>query len=152
MTKTRIILASLLTCLTHGAMADEGMWMLTDIKEQNAAFMQALGLEIDIDDIYNPDSICLKDAVVHFDGGCTAEVISPDGLLLTNHHCGYDYIQRHSTIDDDYLTDGFWAMSRDEELPCEGLTVTYIDEIMDVTGYVNECLATDPDPDGTKYI
>ena len=152
MTKTRIILASLLTCLTHGAMADEGMWMLTDIKEQNAAFMQALGLEIDIDDIYNPDSICLKDAVVHFDGGCTAEVISPDGLLLTNHHCGYDYIQRHSTIDDDYLTDGFWAMSRDEELPCEGLTVTYIDEIMDVTGYVNECLATDPDPDGTNYI
>lgn len=152
MRQKTLILAALLGGLSHAAMADEGMWMLTDIKEQNAAFMQALGLGIGIDDIYNPDSICLKDAVVHFDGGCTGEVISPDGLVLTNHHCGYDYIQSHSSVEQDYLTDGFWGMGRDEELPCEGLTVTYIDKIMDVTAYVLGRLAVDDDPDGTNYI
>ncbi|HIT83890.1 MAG TPA: S46 family peptidase [Candidatus Avibacteroides faecavium] len=152
MRQKTLILAALLGGAVQVATADEGMWMLTDIKEQNAAFMHALGLEIGIDDIYNPDSISLKDAVVHFDGGCTGEVISPDGLVLTNHHCGYDYIQMHSSVERDYLTDGFWAMSREEELPCEGLVVTYIDKIMDVTAYVNGRLAEDPDPEGTNYI
>ena len=146
------IFTVLFAALAQTVAADEGMWMLTDIKEQNAAFMYDLGLEIDIDDIYNPDSISLKDAVVHFDGGCTAEVISPDGLLLTNHHCGYDYIQIHSSVERDYLTNGFWAMYRSEELPCEGLVVTYIDKILDLTDYVKEQLQKDPDPDGTNYI
>ncbi len=78
-------------------------------------------------------SIGLKDAVVHFGGGCTGEVISAEGLVLTNHHCGYGAIQQHSSVEHDYLTDGFWAMSREEELPCKGLTVTFIDRILDVT-------------------
>lgn len=118
--------------------ADEGMWMLTDLKKQNAAVMQDLGLDISIDKVYCPDSISLKDAVVHFGGGCTGEVISAEGLVLTNHHCGYQYIQQHSAVEHDYLTDGFWAMSREQELPCEGLTITFIDRILDVTDYVQE--------------
>ena len=89
---------------------------------------------------------------MHFGGGCTGEVISAEGLVLTNHHCGYGAIQQHSSVEHDYLTDGFWAMSRSEELPCKGLTVTYIDEIMDVTDYVNDQLQIDSDPNGTNYL
>lgn len=132
--------------------ADEGMWMLTDLKKQNAAVMQDLGLDISIDKVYCPDSISLKDAVVHFGGGCTGEVISAEGLVLTNHHCGYQYIQQHSAVEHDYLTDGFWAMSRAEELPCEGLTITFIDRILDVTDYVQEQLKKDDDPEGLNYL
>ena len=132
--------------------ADEGMWMLTDLKKQNAAVMQDLGLDISIDKVYCPDSISLKDAVVHFGGGCTGEVISAEGLVLTNHHCGYQYIQQHSAVEHDYLTDGFWAMSREQELPCEGLTITFIDRILDVTGYVQEQLKKDEDPEGLNYL
>ena len=130
--------------------ADEGMWMLTDLKKQNAAVMQDLGL--DISKVYCPDSISLKDAVVHFGGGCTGEVISAEGLVLTNHHCGYQYIQQHSAVEHDYLTDGFWAMSREQELPCEGLTITFIDRILDVTDYVQEQLKKDEDPEGLNYL
>ena len=132
--------------------ADEGMWMLTDLKEQNAATMYDMGLDISIDKVYCPDSISLKDAVVHFGGGCTGEIISAEGLVLTNHHCGYSYIQQHSSVEHDYLTDGFWAMSRKEELPCKGLTVTFIDRILDVTPYVKEQLAKDEDPEGLNYL
>ncbi len=105
-----------------------------------------------MDQIYNPTGIALKDAVVHFGGGCTGEVISAEGLVLTNHHCGYGAIQQHSSVEHDYLTNGFWAMSRKEELPCKGLTITYIDEILDVTDYVNQQLKTDADPNGTNYL
>ena len=132
--------------------ADEGMWMLTDLKKQNAAVMQDLGLDISIDKVYCPDSISQKDAVVHFGGGCTGEVISAEGLVLTNHHCGYQYIQQHSAVEHDYLTDGFWAMSREQELPCEGLTITFIDRILDVTDYVQEQLKKDEDPEGLNYL
>lgn len=132
--------------------ADEGMWMLTDLKKQNAAVMQDLGLDISIDKVYCPDSISLKDAFVHFGGGCTGEVISAEGLVLTNHHCGYQYIQQHSAVEHDYLTDGFWAMSREQELPCEGLTITFIDRILDVTDYVQEQLKKDEDPEGLNYL
>ena len=128
------------------------MWMLTDLKRQNEVAMTELGLQISAEAIYNPDGIALKDAVVHFGGGCTGEVISAEGLVLTNHHCGYGAIQQHSSVEHDYLTDGFWAMSRSEELPCKGLTVTYIDEIMDVTDYVGEQLQIDSDPNGTNYL
>ena len=134
------------------ATADEGMWMLTDLKQQNAAAMMELGLEIPIDQVYNPDGISLKDAVVHFGGGCTAEVISAEGLVLTNHHCGYGAIQQQSSVEHDYLTNGFWAMNRSEELPCKDLTVTFIDKILDVTTYVNEQLKKDDDPNGTNYL
>ncbi|WP_177894607.1 S46 family peptidase [uncultured Phocaeicola sp.] len=132
--------------------ADEGMWMLTDLKKQNAAVMQDLGLDISIDKVYCPEGISLKDAVVHFGGGCTGEVVSAEGLVLTNHHCGYSYIQQHSSVEHDYLTDGFWAKTYAEELPCEGLTVTFIDRILDVTDYVQEQLQKDEDPEGLNYL
>ncbi|WP_297273323.1 S46 family peptidase [uncultured Bacteroides sp.] len=144
---TTFLAASLLT-----AHADGGMWMLTDLKKQNEVAMQELGLLIPADQIYNPEGIALKDAVVHFGGGCTGEVISAEGLVLTNHHCGYGYIQQHSSVEHDYLTNGFWAMSRQEELPCKNLTITFIDQILDVTDYVKEQLKTDPDPQGTNYL
>lgn len=148
----KTLLLSLFSLTTLAGHADEGMWMLTDLKEQNAATMYDMGLDISIDKVYCPDSISLKDAVVHFGGGCTGEVISSEGLVLTNHHCGYGYIQQHSSVEHDYLTDGFWAMSRQEELPCKGLTVTFIDKILDITPYVKEQLAQDEDPEGLNYL
>ena len=148
----KAILSLFITSLAFAAHADEGMWMLTDLQKQNEVAMTELGLLIPANQIYNPDGIALKDAVIHFGGGCTGEVISAEGLVLTNHHCGYGSIQQHSTVEHDYLTDGFWAMSREEELPCKGLTITYIDEILDVTDYVNEQLKIDPDPNGTNYL
>lgn len=150
MRKHLLIAAFSLAALT--AHADEGMWMLTDLQAQNAAVMRDLGLEIPIEQVYSPDGIALKDAVVHFGGGCTAEVISAEGLVLTNHHCGYGAIQQHSSVEHDYLTDGFWAMNREEELPCKGLTITFIDRILDITSYVNEQLKKDEDPEGTNYL
>ncbi|WP_418945652.1 S46 family peptidase [Phocaeicola coprocola] len=148
----KTILFSMLAACSLAGYADEGMWMLTDLKKQNAAVMQDLGLDISIDKVYCPDSISLKDAVVHFGGGCTGEVISAEGLVLTNHHCGYQYIQQHSAVEHDYLTDGFWAMNREQELPCEGLTITFIDRILDVTDYVQEQLKKDEDPEGLNYL
>lgn len=148
----KTILLSLLTTFTLAGHADEGMWMLTDLKKQNAAVMYDLGLDISIDKVYSPENISLKDAVVHFGGGCTGEVISSEGLVLTNHHCGYGYIQQHSSVEHDYLTDGFWAMTREQELPCEGLTITYIDRILDVTSYVKQQLKKDKDPEGLNYL
>ncbi|AVM52147.1 peptidase S46-like protein [Bacteroides zoogleoformans] len=151
MKKTLLSLFYILS-VASTAQADEGMWMLTDLKKQNEVAMTELGLLIPTDQIYNPTGIALKDAVVHFGGGCTGEVISAEGLVLTNHHCGYGAIQQHSSVEHDYLTDGFWAMSREEELPCKDLTITYIDEILDVTDYVNEQLKKDADPNGTNYL
>lgn len=148
----KILLSLFLTSTFLSAQADEGMWMLTDLQKQNEVAMIELGLLIPVNQIYNPDGGALKDAVVHFGGGCTGEVISAEGLVLTNHHCGYGAIQQHSSVEHDYLTDGFWAMSREEELPCKGLTITYIDEILDVTEYVNEQLQIDADPNGTNYL
>ena len=148
----KTILLSLLTTFTLAGHADEGMWMLTDLKKQNAAVMYDMGLDISIDDVYSPDNISLKDAVVHFGGGCTGEVISAEGLVLTNHHCGYCYIQQHSSVENYYLPDGLWAMTRDQDLPCEGLTITFIDKILDVTTYVKEQLKKDEDPEGLNYL
>ncbi len=143
------VLFSLATLSIH---ADEGMWMLTDLKTQNAVAMRELGLEIPIEEVYDANGLSLKDAVVHFGRGCTGEIISSEGLVLTNHHCGYGAIQQHSNVEHDYLTDGFWAMNRDAELPTPGLTVTFIDRILDVTDYVNEQLKKDPDPEGVNYL
>ena len=114
--------------------------------------MQALGLKLQDYDIYSPDSASLKDAVVIFGGGCTGEIVSPDGLLLTNHHCGYGQIQQHSTLEHDYLTDGFWATTREQELPNPGLTVTFIDKIEDVTDYVKKELEKDTDPQSMNFL
>ena len=104
------ILFAVFSLATLSIHADEGMWMLTDLQKQNEVAMTELGLLIPTNQIYNPDGIALKDAVVHFGGGCTGEIISPEGLILTNHHCGYGAIQQHSSVEHDYLTDGFWAM------------------------------------------
>lgn len=134
------------------AVADEGMWLLPLLKQQKFEEMKALGLELEADEIYNPDGASLKDAVVVFGGGCTGEVISPEGLVLTNHHCGYGAIQSHSTLEHDYLTDGFWAMNRSEELPNPGLTVSFIERIDDVTDYVKTALESDTDPNSMKFL
>ena len=113
-----------------------GMWIPSLLKGTNEKEMKALGMKISADDIYSVNNSSLKDAVPHFDGGCTAEMISPKGLLLTNHHCGYDNIQSHSTVEHDYLTDGFWAYKMEDELPNKGMVVTFVVRIEDVTAAV----------------
>jgi len=110
-----------------------GMWIPSLLEGVNEEEMQLLGSKMTAKDIYDVNNSSLKDAIVHFNGGCTSEIISPKGLLLTNHHCGYGAIQSHSTVEDDYLKDGFWAMSMDEELPNPSMTVTFIKRIDDVT-------------------
>jgi len=113
--------------------ADEGMWIPLLIEKYNIKIMQEKGFKLTAEDIYSVNRACMKDAIVIFGGGCTGEVISPEGLLITNHHCGYGMIQSHSTLEHDYLTNGFWAMSREEELPNPGLTVTFLKWMKDVT-------------------
>jgi len=128
---TIIALAVALICLP--ASADEGMWLLPLLEKMNIKTMQQMGCQLSASDIYNINHSSLKDAVVHFGGGCTGEVVSSQGLLLTNHHCGYSVIQSLSTIEHDYLTDGYWAMDFSQELPAPGLTVTFMESMTDVT-------------------
>ena len=113
--------------------AKEGMWIPILLEKYNLAEMQEMGFKLTADDIYDVNHSSMKDAVVIFGGGCTGELISDEGLLITNHHCGYRQIQSHSTVEHDYLTNGFWAMSRDEELPNERLTVSFLEYMEDVT-------------------
>ncbi len=113
--------------------ADEGMWLLQLIEKNNYRDMQRLGFKLSAEDIYSINKSSLKDAIIQFGRGCTGEIISGEGLILTNHHCGYSQIQAHSTVENDYLKDGFWAMSRAEELPNEGLTARFLIRIEDVT-------------------
>ena len=148
----KILLSVLAAALSLPAVADEGMWLLPLLQQQKFPEMQALGLKLQDYDIYSPDSASLKDAVVIFGGGCTGEIVSPDGLLLTNHHCGYGQIQQHSTLEHDYLTDGFWATTREQELPNPGRTVTFIDKIEDVTDYVKKELEKDTDPQSMNFL
>ncbi len=101
--------------------AKEGMWIPILLKKYNLAEMQRMGFKLTAQDIYDVNNASMKDAVVIFGGGCTGELISNEGLLITNHHCGYSSIQSHSTVEHDYLTNGFWAMNRSEELPNKGL-------------------------------
>lgn len=121
-----------------------GMWIPSLLKGANEAEMKSLGMKISADDIYSVNHSSLKDAVPHFDGGCTAEMISSKGLLLTNHHCGFDNIQSHSTVEHDYLTDGFWAYKMEDELPNKDLTVTFIIKIEDVTSKIVEGVSNLP--------
>ena len=115
--------------------ADEGMWIPALIS-QRIADMQAKGFKLSAEDIYSVNQASLKDAVVLFGGGCTAEIVSGEGLLFTNHHCGYSQIQQHSSVEHDYLKDGFWAMNRSEELPNRGLSVSFLERMEDVTNAV----------------
>ena len=119
------------------AKADEGMWLLPLIQKLNIGKMTELGLQLSAEDIYSVNHSSLKDAILIFGGGCTAEVVSPQGLVLTNHHCGYGSIQSHSTVEHDYLTNGFWAMSKGEELVNPNLSVTFLDYLQDVTARIN---------------
>jgi len=113
-----------------------GMWIPSLLEGMNEREMQLLGSKMTAKDIYDVNNSSLKDAIVHFNGGCTSEIISPNGLLLTNHHCGYGAIQSHSTVENDYLKDGFWAMNYDQELPNPSMNVTFIKRIDDVTSDV----------------
>ena len=120
------------------AMADEGMWLLQLMRQQNLEDqMRKQGLEISVDEIYNPNAPSLKDAIGIFGGGCTGEVISPNGLVITNHHCGFSFIQQLSTVEHNYLHNGFWSQSYEEELPCEGIAFTFVVKIKDVTDEIN---------------
>ena len=135
----RIISTLCFALLALTSFADEGMW-LPSLISSRIDDMRAKGFQLTAEDIYSINQASLKDAVMLFDDGCTAELISRDGLLITNHHCGYDAIQRLSSVEHDYLTDGFWAMSREEELPNENLNVKFLKRMEDVT----ERLAADP--------
>ena len=133
--KKSILLAALLAVVMQPLKADEGMW-LPALISQRISDMQAKGLKLSAEDIYSVNQASLKDAVVLFGGGCTGELVSDQGLLFTNHHCGYSYIQKHSSVEHDYLKDGFWALNRGEELPNPGLTVRFLERMEDVTAQV----------------
>ncbi|MBR0314008.1 MAG: S46 family peptidase [Bacteroidales bacterium] len=131
----RILIALLAVLMMAPAWADEGMWLPVLIG-QRIKDMRAKGFKLKAEDVYSVNKACLKDAVVLFGSGCTGELVSGEGLLFTNHHCGYSQIQRHSSVEHDYLKDGFWAMSRDQELPNRGLTVSFLEYMQDVTDAV----------------
>ncbi len=137
---TFVCIAILWTGLS--AKADEGMW-LPSLIAQRISDMQEKGFKLDAEDIYSINQASLKDAVVLFGRGCTGELISAEGLLLTNHHCGYSQIQKHSSVEHDYLKDGFWAMSREEELPNPGLSVSFLEKMEDVTERILEGYTSD---------
>ena len=132
-----LILVSLILAISP-VRADEGMWLLPLIEKLNIKNMQALGFKLTAQDIYDINNASLKDAIVSI-GGCTAEVISSQGLLLTNHHCGYGHIQRLSSVEHDYLKDGYWAMNREQELPVS-MTATFLDSFTEVTAEVEAAM------------
>ncbi len=131
MKKRLFLILALLSVMI--AKADEGMWLPYSLNGQNLAEMQALGCKLTAEQIFSFNQPSIKDAIVQFGGGCTGEIISPEGLLLTNHHCGLSYVQKHSSVEHDYLTDGFWAKSKDQELPNAGLSVLFLNQVKDVT-------------------
>ena len=133
--KRSILLVALVALLVQPVKADEGMW-LPALISQRISDMQAKGFRLTAEDIYSVNQASLKDAVVLFGGGCTGELVSDRGLLFTNHHCGYSYIQKHSSVEHDYLKDGFWALSQADELPNPGLTVRFLERMEDVTAIV----------------
>ena len=132
--------------------ADEGMWLLSLLEGYTIEDMQSKGFKLTAEDIYSVNEACLKDAVVIFGGGCTGEMISGEGLLLTNHHCGYGEIQAHSSVENDYLTDGFWAMSREEELPNPRLSVRFLRYMKDVGEEVLQGTKEVPDKQAADAI
>ncbi len=144
--KAGIVIISTIILSIGTLRADEGMWMLPLIQKLNIKKMSETGFKLSASDIYNINNSSLKDAVLHFGGGCTAEIISKEGLVLTNHHCGYGSIQKLSTVDHDYLQNGYWAMNHDEELPAKGLTVTFLDRFEDVTNEVLDATTAAADP------
>lgn len=140
------LLLSFIILFTHSVyvLADEGMWIVS-LLNKNIAEMQKMGLKLSAEDIYSVNNSSLKDAIIQFGRGCTGEIISSKGLVLTNHHCGYSQIQAHSTVEHDYLTDGFWAKNHAEELPNPGLTARFLVRIEDVTTQVLATVNKDMD-------
>ena len=134
----KLVLAITLIISVIYAKADEGMWLPYSLSDKSLYEMQQMGCKLTAEQIFNLNQPSLKDAIVQFGGGCTGELISPEGLLLTNHHCGLSYVQKHATVEHDYLTDGFWAYSKAEELPNPGLTVSFLAMVVDVTDAVLE--------------
>ena len=130
--KRTLLILMLLVATTFTAVADKGMW-LPSLISSRIKDMKQKGFKLSAEDIYSINKASMKDAVVLFDGGCTGEIVSEKGLLLTNHHCGYDAIQALSTVEHDYLTDGFWAMNHSEELYCPGLKVHILVRMEEVT-------------------
>ncbi|MCX6235476.1 MAG: S46 family peptidase [Bacteroidetes bacterium] len=133
MKKTLICYFIFFTGLLNSLRADEGMWLMLFIDRLNYTDMQKMGLNLTPEEIYSVNNSSLKDAIIQFGGGCTGEVISPSGLIITNHHCGYGSIQSQSSVEHDYLTEGFWAGSKEEELPIDGLTARFLIRIEDVS-------------------
>ena len=133
--KKLLFLVALVLVGASGVRADEGMWLPSEILKK-IKDIQSQGFKLSAEDIYSVNKSSLKDAVVRFGGGCTGELISNEGLLITNHHCGFGQIQSHSSVEHDYLRDGFWAMSRAEELPNPGLSVSFLEYMQDVTDEV----------------
>ena len=129
----RFFMLAVATMLAVSARADEGMWLLPLLQKMNKSALKEAGCHLSPAEIYSAGKTSLKDAIVHFGGGCTGEIISDEGLVVTNHHCGYSHIQALSTPEHNYLMDGFWAMTRAEEIPCKGLTVTFLQSMEDVT-------------------
>lgn len=148
--KASVLFFALLIQLT--SVATEGMWIPSVISAFMMEDMQSMGLELTKEDIYNVNKSSLKDAVVHFGGGCTAEIVSNEGLIFTNHHCGYSQIQSHSSVENDYLKNGFWAMNNKEELANPGLTATLIVRIEDVTNEVLTGVSKDMDDRATQSL
>lgn len=142
MKKKLLLIGLAISMIMPNLFADEGMWLPLLLKKKEAD-MQKNGMRISAEDIYNVNNASLKDAVMLFGTGCTGEFVSSQGLLLTNHHCGYSFIVSHSTVERDYLTNGFWAMNREEELPCKGLTITRLVYMEDVTSKVLEGVGDD---------
>nr|WP_320120552.1 S46 family peptidase [uncultured Marinifilum sp.] len=148
--KLSLFLMAIVLLMGSQVKADEGMWIPMLLKKYNIEDMQKAGFKLSADDIYNINQACLKDAVIglgregspfhHF---CTGELISDEGLIVTNHHCGYGAIQNHSTLEHDYLKDGFWAMSRDQELVNEGITASFLVRMADVTQQVLDSITSD---------
>ena len=132
----KALLTLFLFFLVIVSFADEGMWIPMLLKKYKFEDMQKKGFRLTAEDIYSINQASMKDAIVLFGRGCTGELVSDEGLILTNHHCGYSFIQSHSTIEHDYLTDGFWAMNRSEELSNPRLTVTFLVRMDDVTSRV----------------
>ena len=131
--KNFLVLTLFFAIINTNIMADEGMWLPLLIERLNYVDMQKMGLHLTADEIYSVNHSSIKDAIVQFGNGCTGEVVSKEGLIITNHHCGYGIIQSHSSVESDYLTHGFWAKSKEEELTNEGLTVSFLVKIEDVT-------------------
>ncbi len=132
----KLLLLFVASVVSVSAFADEGMWLLPYLQKMNIRTMKARGCKLSAEDIYSVDKSSLKDAIVIFGNGCTGEIVSPNGLLFTNHHCGFSSIQELSSVEHDYLKNGFWAMSPEEELPAPGLSVRFIRKIMDVTSEI----------------